>query len=123
MNSKSVRYNFDSLPLMDDEAKKYYRKLLKSLQDRGDFWQSDSNLLAVLCQALSDYDRLTRVLLTEGEFYESGSRKYSHPATAARQDALKHIKDISSHFRLAPRFRSKEEKEPGPPDEIDLLMR
>jgi P27 family predicted phage terminase small subunit len=107
--SKRVRYDYDNLPYMDTEGRKYYRKLVKILTERGDFWQSDRDLLAVLAQSFSDYDRLTNIILTEGEFYVSGERKYQHPAAAARENAVKHIKEICGHFRLAPKFRTKAE--------------
>ncbi len=106
---KSGRYDYKNLPYMDAEGRKYYRKLCKILTERDDFWSSDRDLLAVLAQSYSDYDRLTEIIIQEGEFYVSGKRKYQHPASAARENAVKHIKEICGHFRLAPKFRGKTE--------------
>ncbi len=93
---------------LDEPARLEWARLIDELSALGRVCNLDRSLLAVHCQAVSDYERYSKAITTHGEVYttESGQIKF-RPEVQGRQTAAQLLLKTAQELGFTPNSRSR----------------
>ncbi|XBQ15812.1 MAG: phage terminase small subunit P27 family [Oceanicaulis sp.] len=96
--------------MLDDRiAMEEWRRIVPLLSAKGILDKLDVMRLAIYCQAVSEYDQVTRELKQEGFTYTSkgrnGTQRKNRPEVGRRNELIKIIHSCASDFGMSPLAR------------------
>ncbi|RBW69468.1 phage terminase small subunit P27 family [Bacillus taeanensis] len=97
---------------LDSEGKKTFRKLIKEFEEIDLLVNVDVYMIAMFCDAYSDYIECTKIIQDEGKLIEHTNKagetnRIPHPLLTKKSHAFNQMKAMASEFGLTPSARTK----------------